>query len=216
VKILATEQRCDEWRLARLGRMTSSRAADAFRNPRKGATESTTRRNYIVQLALERLTGRSQERHFQTEAMREGSEREVDAQAAYEALTGRLLDTTGFVAHDDLMAGCSPDGYLDDFAGIVEIKSPIPATHLDYLRTSVIPPDYMRQIQHALWITGAQWCDWLSYQPAMPDALQIKLVRVWAKDIDLKAYELLARMFLAEVEQEVKSVEALEGALVAF
>lgn len=201
MKILCTDQRSPEWAKARLGRLTASRVSEAFATHKDGKP-AASRANLRVQLVLERLTGRSHERGFQSQAMQDGIERELDAQAAYEALTGRLLDTTGFVAHDELMAGCSPDGHLDDFTGIVEIKSPIPATHLDYLKTGKIPGDYLKQIYHSLWITGAEWCDWLSFQPDFPEPLRLKLVRVWAKDVDFQAWELNVRLFLTEVDKE--------------
>jgi hypothetical protein len=213
VKIICDAQRTPEWVTARLGRLTSS-SADAMLANGRGGAESVQRRNLRIRLVLERLTGRSGERDYVSRAMQDGIDREVDAVSVYEALTGRLLHTTGFVAHDSLMAGCSPDGYLDDFTGIVEIKSPIPATHLDYLRSGTIPTDYLRQIQHALWITGAAWCDWLSYQPDFPEPLQVKLVRVTRDETQIKAYELLVRQFLAECDREYADVDAMAG--VAF
>jgi len=80
-------------------------------------------------------------------------------------LTRSILTSSGFLEHDTLMAGCSLDGHVGDFEGLVEIKCPQAATHLDYLKTGTIPGDYYKQITHALWITGAQWCDWLSFNP---------------------------------------------------
>jgi hypothetical protein len=205
--VIDAAQRSPEWYAARLGRLTASRAADADAKIKTG--EAAARRNLRMQLVLERVTGRSQERNFQSQAMVDGIEREVDAVSAYEALTGRLLQTTGFLAHNSLLAGCSPDGYLDDFAGIVEIKSPLPATHLEYLRSGAIPGDYQKQIIHSLWITGAEWCDWLSYQPDFPEPLQTKLVRVWAKDVDLKAWQFVVQMFLNECDREYADVRGL-------
>jgi YqaJ-like viral recombinase domain len=213
MKILCAEQRTPEWTKARLGRLTSTGANAMLANGRGGA-ESTQRRNLRLQLVLERITGRSQEKDFKSQAMQDGADREFEAQAIYEGISGRLLNTTGFVAHDSLMAGCSPDGYLGDFQGIVEIKCPIPATHLEYLRTGTVPTDYLRQIQHQLWITDAAWCDWLSYQPEFPEPLRVKMVRVDRDETQMKAYELLVRQFLAEVDKEYAEVDQMAG--VAF
>lgn len=176
--------------------------------------EAAARRNLRVQLVLERLTGRSQESSYQSAAMAQGIEREADAVAVYEAVAGRLLQTTGFLQHTSLMAGCSLDGHVGDFEGIVEVKCPIAATHLDYLRSGVIPDNYLKQIYHGLWITGAAWCDWLSYQPDFPEPLQVKLVRVNRDETQMKAYELLVRQFLAECDREFAEMEAMAG--VAF
>ena len=83
------------------------------------------------------------------------------------------------------------------------------ATHLEYLRTGKVPTDYLRQVTHQLFISGAEWCDWLSWQPDFPSALRVKLVRVKRSDVDLKAYELALTLFLAEVEKEANEIAAL-------
>ena len=138
--------------------------------------------------------------------MEQGIAREADASALYEALTGQIVQTTGFVAHDTLLAGCSPDGYLNDWEGLVEAKCPLPATHLEYLKTGRIPGDYQTQILHQLWITGAQWCDWLSYGPEFPDALQVKLVHIQRDEAAIVAYEVLVKTFLEECDRELEQI----------
>ena len=210
--VVNAEQRSDAWHAARLGRLTGSRAADMLAAG-KGGAEAAGRRNLRVQLMLERLTGRSHDRGFVSAAMQQGIEREPDAQAMYEALTGRMLNLTGFVSSDSIMAGCSLDGHVGDFEGIIEIKSPLAATHLEYLRTGVVPPDYMKQILHSLWITGARWCDWLSFNSDFPESLQVKLVRVARNEAAVADYERRALAFLAEVEIEYEAVAKLAEAV---
>lgn len=218
--VIDCEQRSDEWRKARLGRLCGSRAADMlamkYPEPLKSGepskakpTELAGRRNLRAQLVLERITGKSGERGFESQAMKDGVDREPDALLMYEALTGQLVTRTGFIAHDTLQAGCSLDGHLGDFDLIVEAKCPIPATHLEYLETGVVPGEYLKQINHDLWITGARACDWLSYQPDFPEELQIKMVRVMRDDSVIADYERKARAFLAEVDRKVESVEVL-------
>ncbi len=203
-------QRSQEWFQARLGRVTGSCAHEMLATPKSGKGELAGRRNLRVRLALERLVGRSlDDGGYQSKAMEQGIEREVDACATYEALTGRLLDQCGFLAHNELQAGVSLDGYVGDFDGIVEVKSPIPATHLEYLRSGRIPADYFSQVTHGLWLTGAAWCDWLSYNPDFPEGLQVKLVRVTREQVDIGAYEAALELFLEEVHQEVESVAEL-------
>lgn len=202
------EQRSPEWFALRAGRVTSSVAADMMTTLKKGG-EAAGRRNLRVRLALERIVGKPLERDFQSQAMKDGIDREWEAALAYEALTGRVLVPTGFLKHTDLMAGCSLDGSFDDFRGIVEIKSPIHATHLDYLTTGKVPGDYMHQIVHSLYITGAEWCDWLSYQPDFPPALRVKVVRVERDHTVMDAYELALSLFLSEVDLEVARIQKL-------
>jgi hypothetical protein len=211
VTVLNAPQRSPEWTQARLGRLTST-GADAMLARLKNGDEAAGRRNLRVRLMLERLTGQSQERDFVSSAMQAGADAEGDAFAAYEALTGTVLHRTGFLSCDDLMAGCSLDGHFGDFEGIVEIKSPLPATHLEYLKTGRVPTDYLRQVTHALWVTGAAWCDWFSYQPAFPEWAQIKLVRVERSAVDLVAYDVAARDFLAEVDGELAAFRKMEAA----
>jgi putative phage-type endonuclease len=221
--ILDVEQRSDEWVKARLGRLTSCRAADMLAVTQPKPTKSgkpskaqpvelAPRRNLRVQLAIERITGRSQERGFFTAAVRHGIETEGAAVAAYEVLTGRVLYPTGFVFRNDLpWVGASLDGHVggDEFVGTVEIKCPLSATHWEYLRTNKVPAEYLKQIMHALWVTGAEWCDFLSYDDAFPEPLRAKLVRVTRSDVDIPQYEKKATAFLEEVANEVDAVNTL-------
>lgn len=206
--VIDAEQRSPEWFAARLGRITGSRAADMMAT-RKDKKESADRRNLRVQLALERLTGRSCERDYQNGHMEYGVVTEPEAFAAYEALTGHMLQRSGFLRHNDLMAGTSLDGHVGDYEGIVEIKCPIPATHLEYLKTGAVPSDYLWQVTHSLWVSGAAWCDWMSYAKEFPEHLQAKIVRVKREDVDLAAYKLAVRLFLGEVDKEVEAVAGL-------
>lgn len=200
------DQRSDEWRALRLGRLTASRAGDMLASIKSG--EAAARRNLRVQLMLERITGRSHERNVQTGPMLDGIEREADAVAKYEELTGVLIHPVGFVSSDDYMAGCSPDGVIGEF-GLVSVKCPTPAIHLEYLRSSKVPSDYLAQIQHEFWLTGRSWCDFLSFQPDFPESLQTKLVRVLRVDAEVKEYERKALAFLAEVDVEEQSVRTM-------
>lgn len=208
MKILDCVQRSPEWASARLGRLTGTCAADML-STRKDKTEAAGRRNLRVRLALERVVGRSLESSYVSPAMQQGAEREADACGLYEAQTGLVLRTCGFVAHDELLAGYSPDGFIGDFEGIAECKCPLPATHMEYLRTGIIPGEYQKQVLHGLWITGARWCDWLSYCPEFPEPLQVKLIRVERNDFDVMTYGRAAEAFLAEVDREVASIYSL-------
>lgn len=208
MRIIDCEQRSDAWYQARIGKLTGTCAGDMLAT-RKDKKEAAGRRNLRMRLALERIIGHSLESDFVSAAMQQGVEREYDAGLLYEAERGVLLQPVGFCEHDELMAGCSPDGVVGDFEGIAEIKSPLPATHWDYLRTGVVPLEYQKQILHNLWITGAQWCDWLSYNPDFPEPLRVKLVRVARNNDEIAAYDELARVFLREVDEEFAAVQRL-------
>ena len=207
--IVDAPQRSPDWAAARLGRLTSSRASDMLAVIKSG--EAAGRRNLRTQLALERITGRSQEPTYQSAAMLQGIAREAEAAGQYEALTGTLLRSTGFLSHSSTMAGASLDGHVGDFAGIVELKCPLAATHLEYLTTGQIPGDYRKQIVHQLYVSGARWCDWVSYCPEFPVGLQVKLVRVERNDQEIASYALAAALFLKEVDAAVAAITGLQA-----
>jgi hypothetical protein len=200
-------QRSAEWFLARLGRLTGSCAGDMLATIRSG--EASARRDLRLKLVCERLTGQPQEDGYINAVMQRGIDLEPQAFAAYEALTGQMVARTGFLALTDLAAGCSLDGHVGAFDGIVEIKCPKSATHLRYLRGGIVPSDYLPQITHNLWVTGAAWCDFVSFDDRFPAHLQVFRVRVERDDKAIDTYEQKARAFLAEVEQETEAVLGL-------
>lgn len=215
--ILDAPQRSPEWFAARAGKLTGSKAwlvTDFL----KSGKESAARRDYRMQLVCERLTGRPQEDGdgFVNAAMQRGIELEPAAFAAYEALTGSMAVRTGFLSHTTHQAGCSLDGHVDNFTGILEIKCPKSATHLGYWRgKGEVPPDHLPQIIHNLWITGAQWCDFLSFDDRFEEQMQTFWYRVHAKDLDLAAYEAAALTFLAEVQVEVDAIRTMTNGVAA-
>jgi len=212
--IIDAEQRSPEWHAARAGRVTGSRAADMLATVKSG--EAAARRNLRTQLVLERITGRPQESGFTSAAMQQGIDREPEAYAAYAEITGRELTKTGFLRHDLFMVGVSLDGHVGDFEGIIEIKCPLPATHLSYLRSGVVPSAYIPQVTHSLWITGAEWCDFISYNPDFPEPLQVKITRVYATDLNLPEYQIQLFNFLSEVDAEFDTVQELMGPTIAW
>lgn len=174
---------------------------------RKAGEESVQRRNLRLRLALERLTGRSLEKDFQSAAMAQGVEREADAFSAYESQTGALLDRTGFLSHTELNAGCSLDAHMGDFDWLVSIKCPIPATHWETIQSNTIPLDYVRQCVHEQWITGARGHDFVSFNPDFPDSLQLHIIPFHRVEADVEAYDDQARRFLLEVDRELQAIQ---------
>jgi predicted phage-related endonuclease len=201
--ILEAPQRSQEWFAARCGRLTGSRAGDMLATIKTG--EAAARRDLRVQLVVERLTGQPQEDGYINAAMQRGIDKEGDAFAAYEALTGNLVRRTGFVAHQNMLVGCSLDGDVDELTGILEVKCPKSATHLSYWKAGAVPPNHMPQIWHNLWLTGAQWCDFVSFDDRFPAHLQVFYVRVPRVEIDILAYSKTAEKFLAEVDAEYQA-----------
>lgn len=209
--IIDCEQRSDEWRAARAGRLTGSCAADMMRTIKSGAP-SAARKHLLMRLALERITGRPQERDFTTAAVQHGRDMEPAAFGRYEAETGDILEHVGFLSLGAVMAGCSLDAFVSGRKGIFEGKSPESATHLEYLRNQIIPDDYRWQCVHNLWVSGADYCDFVSFDDRFPDELQYLCVRLERNETEIQAYAAAAARFLAEVSVAVDDINKLKAA----
>lgn len=204
--IIECDQRSPEWHVARLGRLTASHAGEMLAK-RKDKTEAAGRRNLRLQLILERLTGKPQGSDFQSAAMLVGIEREPDAVAAYEAETGEIVSTVGFLSHNTLMVGASLDGYLGDFEVLTSIKCRQPAAHWDFLRAGIVPADALGQMRHEAWLTGAREHHYVSFNPDFPAGKQLRIKVYRREALDIVEYEAEALAFLAEVDVELKAVE---------
>ena len=199
------EQRSQEWYAARLGKVTASKVADVVSRTRTGYAAS--RANYMAQLVCERLTGKPTE-GFSNAAMEWGVEQEAAARDAYSARVGELVTEVGFIDHPAIkMAGASPDGIVG--AGIVEIKCPSTATHIEDLFVREPPQKYFYQMQWQMACTGADWCDWVSYDPRMPENLQLLVVRI-PRDTDcIMVLEKEVSEFLAELDVKVAKLKEM-------
>jgi len=211
MRILDVPQRSPEWYAARLGRLTASRACDMLAPPlqkgkRKGG-EAQARINLRNELIVERLTGTVQESGPKSAAMLRGVELEPKAREAYEYLSSNTVTRVGFVQHDDLMVGCSPDGLIGNglvYDGGLEIKCPDSDTHLRYLRTGTLPADHAAQITHSLWVADLAWWDFVSYDDRFKlERHRLFHVRVHRDEQAVAEYERAARAFLLGVDLEV-------------
>lgn len=213
MKVYEDEQRTDAWKARRLGMVTGTCAATIVAVRKRGSGELEARATLRRRLVCERLTGRPCEDTKASAAMLYGSEREPDAFRAYEAATGVLVKRVGFVAHDELAAGCSPDGYVRNWTGLIELKCPNSTTHLEYLAANTIPDEYRPQLIHNLWITGAPWVDFVSFDDrGFPPEFRLFRCRLERPEAEITAYELAVRLFLGEVDAELKAVRELRAA----
>lgn len=201
MRIIDVPQRTPEWFAARLGRLTGSRAADMLAT-RKDGKPSAARTDLKVQLMVERMTGQLAEDEYTNAHMQRGVELEPKAITAYQELSGNAVTPVGFVQHDDLMAGCSPDGFIGK-GGLLEIKCPKMATHLSYLKAGSLPAEYIAQVTHNLWICEREFCDFVSFDDRWPERYRIVHVRVHRDEKAIQAHERAARKFLEEVDLEV-------------
>jgi putative phage-type endonuclease len=201
-------QKSPEWFTARRGMLTGSRVADVFAKTAKGP--AAARHNLILELALERITG-DFEPVYETQAMRIGVEREPLARGAYERHSGMLMRECGLIIHDDLCAASSPDGLTVEGNGGLEIKCPGAKAHLDCIQSGAIPAQYLPQCLHHMWIAELDWCDFVSFHPNFPDALQLFVTRIVRDDVreQLNAHADACKSFLIEVDEMVDKIQRL-------
>jgi putative phage-type endonuclease len=199
------EQRTPEWFAKRLGKVTASRIADLMARTKSGPAAS--RANYMAQLVTERLTGAPTE-SYKSPAMDWGIEQEPNARAAYSARMGVLVDEVDFVDHPEFEAGASPDGLVGE-DGLIEIKCPNTATMLEYIEERVIPTKYRLQMQWQLAVTGRNWCDFVAYDPRLPEHLQLLVIREPRNELLIG--EIMAEVirFLNEVHTKVDNLKEL-------
>jgi putative phage-type endonuclease len=201
-------QRTPDWYAARLGKATASRIADVVARTKSGY--STSRQNYAAELIAERLTGVPAD-HYVNGAMQWGTDHEDQAKALYADRCGVVVQEAGFVGHPEILwSGASPDGYVDE-DGLVEVKCPFTATHLDTLLGAAVDGKYVTQIQWQLACTGRAWCDFVSYDPRLPERMQLHVQRV-ARDLS-RILELEAEVvaFLDDIEDRLAKLGHLYG-----
>lgn len=204
------EQRSDEWFSARLGCVTASRTADVMAKTKSGY--STSRANYMAQLITERLTGQANE-GFSSAAMQWGTDTEPQARMAYELMTGETVEETGFVLHPTIkLFGASPDGLVGS-DGLIEIKCPNTATHIDTLLSGKVPRKYIIQMHVQMICTGRKWCDFVSFDLRLSGQIFFWVQRVHRDDDICKDIETEVVAFLKELDMKIDQLREKFGAL---
>lgn len=199
------EQRTEEWFTTRCGKATASRIADIMAKGKSGP--SASRANYAAQLVAERLTG-TVEASYSSAAMAWGTEKEPDARNAYAFRHDADVVEVGFVEHPTIaMAGASPDGLVGE-DGLVEIKCPNTATHIDTLLSGTVPSKYVIQMQWQMACTGRQYCDFVSFDPRLPESMQLFVKRVERDEAHIAELEDAVAAFLREVRETVEQLRA--------
>jgi len=201
-------QGSDEWKAIRLGKATASRVADVVARTKSGYGAS--RANYMAQLIAERLTGVPAETYTNA-AMQHGTDTEPEARSAYEFYQGVTVEQVAFVPHPTIVdAGCSPDGLVGD-DGQVEIKCPNTATHLETLLGQAVPGKYDTQVQFQMACTGRKWCDWVSYDPRMPEHMRLFVMRIERDEARIIELESEVAAFLVELAAKLAQLDSLYG-----
>lgn len=197
------EQGSEEWLLARCGSLGASQLNEALATTKSGWGAS--RENLKNRIIAERLTGVPTET-FKNAAMEWGTAQEDAARKAYEAHTGTFVDEMGIAIHPVLKhTHASPDGLVGD-DGLIEIKCPNTTTHIETLKAKKAPSKYMNQMLWQMRCTDRQWCDFVSFDPRLPEHLQLFVIRVERDDAAIAELEAKVTEFLTEVEREIEQL----------
>ena len=191
-------QRSEDWHSERCGKVTASRVKDLNAKPTKGKALNALG----LTILAERVTG-VQEEIKPTAAMQWGTDQEPYAIAAYENKTGNFVLGNGVIDHPFIeMFAASPDGLVGE-DGQIEVKCPNTTTHLNTLLTGVVPDEHLPQITCQLACTRRQWCDFVSYDPRLEPELQIIIIRIFAKDLDITGLESDVRKFNKSIDEAI-------------
>ncbi len=200
------EQGSPEWHAQRCGRVTASRIADVMAKTKTGWGAS--RANYAAQLVAERLTGTVVD-GYKNEAMEWGIATEAEARGSYEFYTDTVVSPVGFIPHPTIaMSGASPDGYIGT-EGILEVKCPNTATHIETLLGQAVPSKYILQMQWQMACTGRLWGDFVSFDPRMPEEMRLFVKRVARDEGRIKEITGCVIEFLAEIDAKVEQLVKL-------
>lgn len=200
------EQGTQEWLDIRLGKITASRVVDIVQGTKGKYLAS--RKNYMAEIACEILTDKGSD-NFVSGAMQWGTDTEPLARSAYEAISGNMVYEVGFIDNDQIKGlGASPDGLIDD-NGCIEIKCPNTATHIETLTGKAIDRKYQYQMQTVMLCGNRAWCDFISYDPRLPDNMSIFIKRFNRDEVMVKEIEAECIKFIAELDEMLEKLRGI-------
>jgi len=201
-------QGTDEWLQARVGSLGASCIHEVMAKTKAGP--SASRANRLAKLLLERLTGRAEDVYV-TKAMQQGRDREPEARNAYVFATDNEVTEVGIFPHPTIKGThASPDGLVGE-DGLIEIKCPEAAEHLETIRLQRIPDKYIQQMLWQMRCSGRRWCDFASYNPDFPEAMQIFIKRVHWDDARINEIEKEVNVFLTELNSKIADLHRIYG-----
>ena len=199
-------QGSDEWFKVRMGKITASKLSDLMRKTKYG--ESTYKTRLRMELAIERITGKSASPNFMNQAMHDGVEREPDARTLFEAITGKEVALCGSFDHPEIVnTSASPDGLIRGEDAVLEIKCPTHVTHAKNLLSETMDARYQHQLQWQIACTESEYGYFCSYHPDFPPDLRLKWVKVLRDNMMILDIEEAVREFDAEIEDLITKLK---------
>jgi hypothetical protein len=163
IEIITCDQGTADWYAARLGIPTASMFATIMAKGKDGG-DSKTRRDYLLKLAGEIVTGEPMDT-YSNGHMERGKAMEDEARDLYAFMKDADPVRVGFIKNG--AKGCSPDSLIGD-AGGLEIKTALAHIQIDRLLRDTLPPEHKAQVQGGLWVAEREWWDFVSYSPKLP------------------------------------------------
>ena len=197
-----------EWFAVRNGKITASKLSDLMKKTKWG--ESTYKTRLRMELAIERITGKSAGDNFMNQAMKNGVEREPDARKLFEAITGKEVAECGSFDHPEIVnTSASPDGLIRGEDAVLELKCPTHITHAKNLLSDKMPKNYEYQVQWQIACTESEYAYFASYHPDFPKELRLKWVKVLRDNIMILELEDAVRQFDIEVEDLINKIKTI-------
>jgi len=197
-----------EWFAVRNGKITASKLSDLMRKTKWG--ESTYKTRLRMELAIERITGKSASPNFMNQAMQDGVDREPDARKLFEAITGKEVAECGSFDHPEIVnTSASPDGLIRGEDAVLELKCPTHITHCRNILSDKMPKNYEYQVQWQIACTESEYAYFASYHPDFPKQLRLKWVKVLRDNIMILELEDAVKGFDAEVENLITKIKTI-------
>ncbi len=161
---LNCDQNSPEWLHIKLGVVSASNFNKVVTSKGEPSKQAT---NYMYQLAGQIVSDHYEET-YKSNAMARGLDMEAEAVGAIEIIKGIETEKIGFCYKDESKrVGCSPDRLIVGEKGLVEVKCPLVQTQVTYLLANKLPTDYIQQVQGQLYVTGYEYCYFVSYYPGL-------------------------------------------------
>ena len=195
-KVIAGEQKTDEWQKLREGKITGSVAKKV-----KGTG------NAFLYETLAVMTSNWKPKEARGVDIDRGNELEPEARAAYEKHTGVMVYTVSFIENGRY--GYSPDGLIfknkkgAGIAKLVEIKCPDVNTHIKNIIENKVPSEYIDQLIHGLIVVDdCDEIDFVSYCPAYKrKPLHIVNVKRQSYIVDISTTQVQYSRFLEKLDK---------------
>jgi hypothetical protein len=177
----------------------------------RGGEPLAKRKAYLDRKIGELLTGIVVQDNYVSTEMMDGIEREASGRAAYELEEDVMVEEVGFGMHETIARfGASPDGLIG-LSGGLELKCPKPSTHQRWIRSQVIPPDHIDQIDSCIAVFEREWWDFSTFCPLVPKEMQLVTIRRFRDDKRIAEIEWNVSEFNELADQAIEELRSICG-----